>query len=355
MRTWYAALFAAGILGIIHPSDAQAQWRPAHGAIANDDGLPVHKAAFPDGVDTRRVINAAMAPFVAQVGLPTTRGFLTFANGFQVLNNRILVMPIHAVYADGKIITRDGAAGSARGRALFAQVRLRACGDQIYRVEHVVDHGDIANRADTGNDWLVGILDRPTCVAGDHIPNVLPLGRKDERKYLLPGKGSTAKVNQLEIRQYAETPWRDLNNSDLVARNGRNQGARQRGWPARDSRLTVASGFITGEKYYRVVERGNREGAIEWIKRSQWKPGTAGYGRLYETRIPHSKGNSGAPVLASGAVERNGRRTRVNGVVGMVVSDVVDGRIARNYLMPLRDGFFQALIKANLGILANRY
>jgi len=354
--TWLAMLLAANTQGIMHAADAHARWRPAQTVTGGPDGLAVRKAAFPDGVDTRRVIDGAVAPFVAQIGVRTrNQGWLTYANGFQVLNNRILAMPLHVVFADGKIITSQGTANSARGSALFIEVRFRSCGEQVYRVENVVDHGNIANRADSGNDWLVGILDRPTCIDKNRIPAVLPLKREIEEKYLLPREGLVPDGRQLEARQYAETPSRDLNNSRLIARNGRKPDRRQGSWLAKESRLTVASGFIAGEAYYRVVDKSHGAGAIEWINRSEWIPDKAGNGRLYETRIPHTKGNSGAPVLASGTIELNGRTVKVEGVVGMVVSDVVGDKSAFNYLMPLRNRFFEALIRAHLGVLADRY
>lgn len=338
------ALLGFSIISVLAPADAKALWLAHSDQTSRKTDGPILNAAFPDGLDTRRIIDGNQAPFVAMLGQQTRdRGWLARANGFQVMNNRIIVMPIHAVFtANGKFITREGMLSTARGRPLRVEVRFRVCADQVYFVDRVFDHGDYTSPKDIGNDWLVGILDRPTCIDKKHIPQVLRLTREYEENYLLPNDYFEPASGQLKAQMFAETAIQDLQNTDLIARNAQTNG-KLKIWSYEDSRLTEATGYIDGELHYRLIPGTD---TLKSVDRSEWVPDKIGTGRVLTTRIPHTKGNSGAPVVARGSVQVNGKTLQVEGIVGMVVADSNNGQLSENFLTPLRNRFFDAIIKA---------
>ncbi len=261
--------------------------------------------------DDRREVRASDWPFVAEViWINDDHEPVIVGTAWQPFDARVAVTAAHLMAQDGRFFVNGTLRRPGRRDLSRFLVRPAGCAQGI-PLRSIEGYGTLDPGADPSGDWMVVLLDQPSCLEQDELAQPRILDTSLSEKHFLPG---AARKRSVEMVAFADRTslGRTLDGNEPAL------------WTAKDSALVQSSGSINHELRYKF--QGDGMAAIPVSDGDTGSDIRSIWGHLADA----DEGNSGG-ILAV---------RRVNGgrgvVVGMTSTEVTTPGVQQNYAVPYR-------------------
>jgi len=288
------------------------------------------------GVDDRFEVDPMERPFAAMMGYDHNGEWIIFGNAWQTGHPRVLVTARHLLTheEDNGVLRWSINQSFERPTAEELhpyEVRVAGCpNDPPYVIEEILEVGNFANPGSHA-DWLVVLLDRPSCLRQDQLARRLNIS--DELRHRL----MFAENAPIEARVDG---FFDRNMIGVSIDHGLE-------WTMENNALFTGFGRIPGHYYQRVI------GQSTFIANA-YEYGEPNVVRLFKFTGDTDQGISGSAVSAIGRFEFQGQMISVDHVVGILVVEAGSPEIEMNYLT-IYEGPFQEAVERAIAEAEARY